>query len=1580
MAQQVSIYKPIYLNTDADVLSLKNEESPFIKDYSVNQKISSDFQQKDYTNGRNGGIGTGTPLLGNVELCTPLLPEGFNKRIGAGQFIETNELYVLFYNSNKNHGIYLIDGDTMKCSSVIIDPNLNFSLDPAFSVPEHRMALRVVYDEGDGESRRVVEKHLLFTDGNNWQRWINVNAAIKTEGFNEIKFPYFKTRYPHYDRAEYIDLATRPPMFCPKVSALPFTNADKGKINKLLNASIQFAYAYVYTDGRKTTFSPYSLPFSVTASSCNPNSSNLSRCLELTLGAGSAMVESVQLAQRKCNGDWVLYDTIKRFTDCGDNDFEKIGYNYWERTNQWAGLSYNEAANTFKYKWCGDKEGDILSQDEIKTRFQSDLPIKSVAMTNAGDAILLANNLYGYDNLGCSVTDKIKLSLQADAETAGCKVETVKLTLYSYIGSGDNPDFNIGGEFNPNFRCQFAHKKGEDSTDIYFGSYVTRWIYKDLKWQPTLLIDYNVCNRFGLRFKEKDGFIMYLAGTPYFAIGQQYAVKKDGTMDFVGVIDTDNKEQMNFVRSHVDSGGIFVMKYEFAVPKGKYIARLSGHQSMPEDDYAKTSTWVMGIADSRLRTYDGRVLDFFFAKKTYAKEIELDATAGDLDLWGTGSDTFFVFAPYDHEYILESGLKQKRWRFNEGYVYEDFDENIGVELVRYTNNQGYSRYLKDGYYTDHNGFFFAYSARGEARKAEVDFWGNFKCQNSGTILYSTKNGRQKGGFLNWGSESINIVYDISVKENNSGQFGDCNRVVVRGKLTDCDGLNPIAGVAVTLSRGMTAFTGSDGTFELYAHNSFEGIRKDRIYVNAGGECLFYTCNCEAPVVYDYDDSLAPCTVCNLREYPISIDAKYKLVVGRNKALKGGSRVGVGIVGFDLAGRATFVNLIDYVDIPTFMETGDFNPRKIRWDIIAPLGLPKEVAYVSFFRTGNLNYSSYLQWVGDKIEFLNTKGEVVDNKSGLIRAKIGIQSLLDFNDDNNFATTVRYQVQKGDIVRFYDDGEGNLFDPAVNDGFMDYPILGTNYNESVQSQISVQANGNNITFNPVQASDGKTIVIGYDKRLESLRDKCGFWMEILRPRDTTEKEIYCEICGVYPVRNGELIDNVTGGVLETWDTYYQNRFIQIEECSGKAFNHPFESNSITDYWGEDCSSCGRISYRDPRATQRWYPDDVIKSDEFINEGRVNGLGTYREKNRKQFKGQEWGGIVAMKAERSIIMFICNNDWFATSYDMNYVRALSDGRIAASNLENNINDPYQKSGDNYGCEYANTSAIIFYNGFAFWVDIKNRAVLQSNFQSVTKISDIDNSTYFDAKFNHIIKHNAFLLESDYLNKLFDITLGMNPETDECYLTFRKRNISGAVDSGYENENREISISESETIVFSVENKKWMRFTGMIPDGYSMLKHSSDGMIMVAFKGAVGYAHNAGGDAFNTFFGIKHQAIFEVVCYEKKEKNEVYQSVAIECNNGDWYVDKIITNEPNSFSYIPVKYFKKEENILYAEMLRDMNSYPDADDVKLDRSMLFDGKRLFGQFIRMRFVSGMRTIGKFFQLNEILLRTTNSERSGK
>lgn len=1525
--QLLKSIKPIFVATDVDELSAPNQSGKFIKGVR-------------YSGGKNANLNTGTgtdipggnnlQVLSAVPSTTPAcsFPElpGVSQTIGGGEFPEVNKIFYLRYNSTGLHGLFMVDGTTLECVTVMIDPVWNFSIDPQHKVPEHRMSLRVLYTSEEGKARRVKEMYLVFTDGNNWQRWINVLASVRTQGFNATLFPYWTLKQPHYDRREFIEYPTRAPWFCPTFTEVPVTLADYRKKNNLLDKSVQLAYAYLLTDGRMTTLSPWSLPFALTKSSCNINGTNLTRCLDYTFYAGSALVEKIFVYRRFCGGDWTLYDTISKFDNCGVNDPSVIGDDYWLRQNPWKDYSYNPTDNTIVYRYCGDKECALVSPEDT-LRFQNDIPIVSVAHTPVGDASLFANNKYFYDPVSCNALKNIKITVK-EGEAEACTVKTVKISVYSYMSRFTETP------------C-FAYTNGSDKL-VRFGG-VT------INSDGTVQIAEEESNIFGLNFGDRQGPLMYLRGTPYISVGKQYKINADGTKEFIGIIDIGVASQRDLVSDIFRSGGTIIMQHDFFVPAGRYIATLANHAVSLEADYQKTSTYIHGIGRTILRPFEANNM----GEETLVnrnKEIEINACDGDVDLYrGSGPDFLYVFVPKDYE----SG-DNRRWRFIEGYVYESNEEKIGVELLNYEPTNGEDIYKKTGTFTDHNGFFYAFTARGAAQEANVAFRGNWNCAITGAELFQTSGlpGRTTGYY------KTNVI----VSDRFGGEFPACNRIVVRGKISSCDTGIGLSGVAVTLTRGMTTFTASDGTFVLIAHNDRVPVRQDRFYFNASGACIFVDCNCQCIPVINYTDVNVPCVVCNEREYPTEVNVSLRTVVTDQKALKGGARYGVGIVEYDIAMRGTLVGFIDHAQVPTFMERGNFVPTVLGWELLGPLGLKPTTAYVSFFRTKNLNFESYLQWVGDKIEYLNSSGDVTGGVAGAVRARVTIQSLNEFNIDNNFSTTTKYQFVEGDMLRIYDNGDGVMFDPDITDGFLDYQILGTNWNETEQSE------------------DGKSFIIPFDSRLQSLKEKCGFWIELLRPKVCQDKEVYCEICGTYPVINGEIAGGVTSGVLNTWDTYYQSRFFRIEGCVGKTFNHPFESSSVSDFFGTNCDSCGRQSVRDDTVIQRWYPDDIIKSDDFVNEGGFNGLGTFREKNRKQFKGQQGGGIVAMHAERKIIYCIGQNDWFTLDYDMNVVR-ITEAGIAVANLSQSLSDQNQKVGSNYGCAFSDTATIQFFDGLAIWADAANKGIIISDYRNATNIAEVDNKQYITDKFKFITEFNGSLSETNYLPYLYEMVFGIDVEARELYCTFRpRRNHTSRLDS-FVNELREIHIPHQETFVFHLDQKKWMRWAHFTPELYVSTRNFRNGSAMMMFaNGQPHYFDANSSNDWNTYFGIKCEMVVEVIYSEDSNKNKIGQSAVIESNNMLWFVDRVMTEEQNSLSYIPPAYMKRKENIWYSEFLADMNSYPNPDPAQLFRRMLIDGKRVYGQSLRIRLVADTSRLGEYCELNNLWVRTAASEKSGK
>jgi hypothetical protein len=1557
MPQKLLKQKPTYIDTDTADIRIGPSASRYLKNYRNNFN-------KNPSGTEGGNFGVATPLQSTLQTVKVNLPVGINKKCGGGEFENTNEYFYCNWNSNGYHGIYKINGNDLTCDLVIVDPILNFSLDQRYYISGDRIALKIIYITDEFGNKTIFEKFFLYTDKNNWQRWINVQAAIATNGFNETQYPYFKTQYPFYDKKELIEYTPRPPLLPPAVTEIPYNQATDGvKANHLLKTATQLAYNYQNTDARTTALSAYSEPYYQIETACNINNQGLPRGLMLTLYAGSPLTEKINIYKKTCNSDFVLYDTIYKFDTCGANDPALIGTAYWKRTNPWANYNYDPNTNTIQYPYFGDKESIPFDNSPLgDTYFQTSIPIKSNALGDAGDAIMMANNLKFYNNFNCATIDNIELTVTQQDQTNNCNLKTVKITCYAYIGEQGHAN-------------QIVFHNGSE-TGRRFGGIS----YQHFPTDP-LTANSAFTDKYNLHLNEKDGFIGYLAGTPYFAIGQQYIADSNGVLTYIGVIDALNTEQMALVSNTIKVSGYFIQKFDFVVPAGNYIFRLSNHNSKITDQYQLTSTYAYTttrhqdvIANWGNSTPpDNKIKDF-----------EIQACNGDVDMWkGPDNDLLIIYTP------PPVGFYTTTERFIDGYFTESETSIIGWEGALYQNIYGTIK--QDGGYTDHNGFFFAYCAISGASNNNVEFSFYANCAFIANRIRTQINQNGVSGYftsnLNWA-------------DNNAGQIGVQNQLIIKGTIKDCTSNTEISGIGVTVTMGTTFYSDGQGNFEVITHPRSEataglqGSRAGRLYYNAGGQCLFINCDCTCVPIESFDFGVFPCINNNPVIYPATLNKLFKLALANQKGLKGGGRYPVTIVGFDAAERASYANLIKYVDIPTFLETNTYTPSILSWKSLGNLNLPSWVRSISFFVGKNTNFKSYLQWVGDKIEFIDTDGNIVANGAGAIRARVTIQSLLDFNLANNFATTVAYQFVAGDIIRFYDDGAGNLFKPDPITGFMDYQVLGSNFNESVEGQLATQVtSGSTVTTTtittPVTQSDGKSFIINYDSRLLALTNAnnisaCGFWIELIRPVTEASVEVYGEIAKKYPVINGEIAGNITSGVINAFDTYYQNRNIIIQLCGGKTFLHPFESQSITDYWGKDCIGFGRVTVQDTGVKQYWDETEVTKSDEFINDGRVNGIGTFRGKTSR-FPGQKRGGIIAIHIETKIILFICENDVFLTDYNEAFVQTQANSAYVTATLDNIIGDPSKKAGITHGCAEEDRGTIVFEKGLAFWLDRKNNAPIVFDYEQgpykSTKPEDIagENKSWFINKCNYLINNNA----TGNQNTIMETHAAYDPKNNDYVLTFRPRSNNNTSSQFFVNNERETKIPFNETFVYNLDQKKWANFTGYTPEGYGTLRAAISGPEMISFVNGLPYFHNTENYAnFNTFYGIETESVFELSISGIEEKMEdkakVFQSIFLQLTGDPFFADKIITNNPRMFSYIPLAYWKRKFNIWFATILGDGNTYPDPNHPV--PSQLIDGNKVNGFWARIRFVKAPNTLSNYFELEKVAVRVCGSEKTDK
>lgn len=1567
MPQKQEAISPKFMNLDDSYEAVVATDGVFIKscvwDINANPETGA---------GTNNAIGEGqnqfslSTTRSTLKVPDVILPTvGYNKYAGSFESVTTNEMYHCNYNSEGQHGIYVLNGNIGFWQRVVIDPQLNFSDAPEALMAFHRVSLRFTTDK-DGN---IVEKYLLITDGQSWQKYISVEASIKTNGFDVSLFPYWQLQPPHFDRRELLEWAVRPPMIKPIVSTIPNTNGDAGKINQLVDQAFQVTIVYNNTDGRVSAPSPFSLPLIVKSAEYLNNTDNIPKNAQFILPAGSPLTERVQIYVRRAKYEvggnalpewskWYLYDTIDKYTSSGVNAPSVIGNEYWKRQNPWSQYSYDATFNTITYLFDNSKVYQLADQDAINN-LQTGMPQLSYAMTDLGDAMLLGNNRYGYPNFSDGVKDNLDVEVVEKAQD-GCVKPLRTMYFYAYIG---RPSDSF------NYTSQVGYYVGEDKQMRFGGMNASNNIGTDLD----LIVNVDDSKTFSLDFADKSAFQLYLKGTPYSAIGEWYKVNADNSLvKLPNLLDFGDKSVISAAADVFRAGGYYICRFKITAPAGRYIATIGRHNVALSGDYRNTSTYIYGIANSRQKTIAN---GFSYLRpdaiKTFSKEMEVDCTNGDVDVWGQSNnqDTFYIYCPYATK---QGNLK---FRFIEGYLKEIANNPLAVEIFPY--NMDHSATDDCGVFTDKNGFYWSYTKVANADSVSIEFRAKVNCQFPKVFIIPTS---QAGS--GWKQNAVAYLNNF-----NNGVVGDCNRIVYTGKITDLSGIIGYSNVAISIKDGMTAYTKQDGTFTIIVHNGLNTNRVSNVYVNAGGNYLITITNCGQVPLFNFNESLAPCANCTLRTYPIPLILGVKIDIVNQTSLKEGSKYDIGIYGADLAGRIMFVNEIKNVTVPSFLLRNNLNATFFRLLIQGALNLNDypDIKWVFPCVTKNLSQRRYLDWVGDNIKYIDNNGNVVADATSAVFVSINITSLYNYNVANNFSLLSTYQFVPEDRLRIYDNGDGQLYDVATFGDPIDVEIFGTNFNQAAINAGLVPPETNTV-FNTTAAQTTQdqsvTLIVRYDARLDKLIDKVGFWIETYTPTKENDNIPFLEVGGAYPVINGEIAQYTGGGQynpqysypvsigIDFWDTYFLSRNITIPDVGSKFFSHIFQSANITDNWGKEITSGGRRNVKDKNAKQIWLGADVIRSDDFISEGLINGLATFKPENRRNFSTYPFGDIVAMRSERNIIGIYCENDYFLVDYNFHYTYANEQG-VMVTNLDNGLSTPHQKVNGKYGIAKADTGAFIVSEEGVFWYDNRNTAIVKMDYRQAIDVSQkLDEEkggiqAWLNTKTQFINDWN----NKNPRSKRWDVAMGVDQERGNIFITFRNRRNNTNDLTAYVNQCRDLDLYSNETIVYSIQYRGWLRAEGFTPEGYCRLRGNAANVEMYSFAASVPYAHNnTPNTSFLQFYGIQCESVITGVFNNNKDVIKIFQSIANDSNPNGWFIDLIYTNFVNSFGYLSVNQFKKKEGQYYASLFRNMNSYPSITPSLLYQSMKFDGYRFFGRYLVFRMVGKFDTLNKYNQLNNI------------
>jgi len=1622
---------------DLDFSKLNPNQSPFLK----NTRFLLNNNANNSNNSGNGAaiganLGKITNVLSNELAGSLTLPDGENKTIGAYEFQDLNEGYWFVWNSNGEHTVNRHDGNTGLLQIVYQGSCLNFDIDPSHSVPEHRCHIRIRFKADTFEqglttvSEKVVfEKELIFTDAKNNVRQINVLASIGSDSFTT---PYYAPVFPHLEeKCDLITLAPIAPIYAPQCTLIERTEAtdangvgtghsiDKELPNKLFNHALQISYQFVYTDNRPSSVSMYSKPIIVGGTDCAEQvPETLPRCADVTLWVGNAHVEKINIFVREApNGNWSLYDTIEKF-NCDDTD------SYWERDidMQWNDYGYNSSKNEITYTFCNNKQCTPVDQD-LFTHIENQVPFASQALSQAGDALLLGNNLRDSDNLPCEVQERFTASIELQPDDP-CAIEKRKIIVYMLI---KNATFDADGNGN-----EYEFLWGDSSTGsnnsidghYYFGGFGKRNKKGDLTNKPKIAVDDRWKDYKQYVPESLDGgtggFVGLLAGTNRYAISKQVKFNlSDCTEEDFGILFRDVTKMGNKNGSFDDvinalySGEyIFLQKFVFEdVAAGKYVFRVAGHRTGTSVGYERTSTYIQDSTELNICDINEFPNQSSALKNKFEWTIDV-CNDGYNSLQDTGSVMILEDNTLPDFETISQEIDNNVIDYNivrELYIYEDSSFSIPYEMQTISYEEGtvtdillgvikWSNVphvfvpndplpilypaigLRDGTTdnktTDHNGFVYHrerfWRMRVIGNPSILDFTAQFKEPIFGKLRvnYVDECSVKNTDYFNIGktqvSPAVTFVTNYAgvgmkclngtLQKSLDTDTKKCDRVLIKGRLIDEKG-KPLTGITVGYEQSQFVRTDGFGGFKIYAHYAADQrTRCDNFIIsNSGGSCQVVCIGCVNCCSLMYQSTcLPPCVDCT----DIIINKgvmTFQKISQPDKGLKG--RYGFGVIGWDYYGRVVTggVNLIEYFDV---YECWSKHPL-LRWFYSSGL-LPKEIKWLTFSITENLN-GTILQWVADKFQLLDSEGNVTTNKGNAQAVAVSMQSLLAYNSSHNFNTLATYQFVKGDILKIIDDCETPI----------QYLISGTTFGvvdkTALETTVTVSNSAGSATSKTNFATDnGSTIIIPYDNQIDDLLTKCAIKIEIVRPYQCENNlNPYGEQDVSIAVIDG--VPSQTQSLIEAWDTYKIYRNIgKIKDCDQNPNDDPYFSNNVTDFWGKSVTSWGRVLTENPFAERKWKGKEIAESKLWINNGIINGLATFWQENVKNYEGSD--DIASIKADGKLLLVITTLNWFTAPYAAPFLQVTEGGQILVP-ASDRLGNEQLKVGMNFGCKLEHTNTIIYYEGLVYWFDSNNSNLIVCDYRSATDVALEGVKGWLMSKNKYVIDYNRNVAIAD----IIEVQAGYDPMHNEYHLTFRRRDTGG-----FENENREPVITDSETIVFNSQAKKWVNFRGYTPEYFSKLRNAASGSQFITFKNGQPYLHNNLTGTRNTFFGVTQTSVIEVSVNANESKEKIMLAITQESLPNNFFVDRIVTSEKNSFSYIPQNHWVRKENTWYAPVLRDMSSYFDNNVMQV--STLIEGKRMFGKYALIRFVMVNSKQDVYNELGKIWVLVTGSELSEK
>lgn len=1315
--------------------------------------------------------------------------------------------------------------------------------------------------------------------------------------------------YPSPMLEEYFDRLKYPPNYAPTATyGIDITR----KTNFVRNRVFQFAYRFIYDDKEESRWGAISkLIFDNQA--CGGGLNNFIDVnftdARLQSQQSLAIIRGVEIAFREGNtGAWKL---MVQLTPCEFGVGENI------------------------YRFYNDGIYDVIANLEFNPRYDS-VPRICLAQEFAKNRLFDGGQLVGFDTIDCP-NIKHSLSYEPVDNATGNWNITVRFKIYNR---------HLSGDYQTN---QPIHLDASESDKPVFGG------FGSAEYTQSTGTAYQ-------QYLPEGGFIVYIAGMPYYAISKQVSAPVPYAQSNPIVYDSDTSGDRSDIRTAIEDQEIYSEATIFNVPPNlRALLRVASNFCSFGDVLGKGAIYDLGLGGTGYQKTSAPVAGIGGINGIQEQEI----------LLGPGGGTYDFFS--QHGYIYIEDLTNPQLLLNaiaiSGYLLDADASGSATDL----KNKGIRMECQTAHFkafgvmptppiyvplfslgndirTDHNGFFYTTINSGLIGGTSVvrgRFVSNInQFANSDEIIKDYNQQKYTGGLgeLMAGTLSTLAIDFHSTNElkqyivfNNLEDISNYRRTTLRGRVVDQNGVG-VSGVLVVYENNTRwEKTDANGNYAIVIwNNAFgEGARRtvDDIIFSYSGLCQ---------VVFNTVDEYEQLQVIPInssgynKTTPFDVpDLLMMKVQGQvDRYLKRGGTYPYGIMYQDRGNRASTVarDTSNIIVIPFHTENQIYGKPLV--DLEVWHRPPEWATHWVIVRTKNAAYNRYLNWVINSVKYVtrynsdpNFPGPDVDrpqettySNGDATEIYLSLSNLKNYNDENtdsvlgfdNENQFVGFQPQKEDRVRLVLSETG-----AMVSDFYDMKIKGVR---------------------------GDDIVIEVLENMPEL--KPGALLEFYTPKLQIEEQQFFEVSEIYPIldphtdnrRHGkgvgplatdQSVDLTTPARtrLATGDTYWRMRIVPVadtdNEIAGR-YNYQIEDSSVSDFYSSKAEDIGRPNVEDDTLGEQYLKTLVSFSNIFIPGSKINGLSTVESGNRQELP-REYQAIRKLQIVANTLKAI--HELRTVSIYLNEAFLNNPGEAQILTVSKDVLG-YSRPSESGEHGTRNPESVKEINGRIFFFDIYKGEVIRDSNDGQEVISDLDNKSFWSQVADRYRDVPPYLVKFPaVIDAHYEQYIISTPDVQ--YETFVSDVVTGEVEEDLEGDGEVPSPPTpippapdpvtvkipGFTFAYNYEKKGWESFYSYMPEIFCATRDT-----FVSFKEGKLWVHNVN-PIMNNFYGVQYTSKIGLVINPHPMDNKVW--LAMQQETSDSWEAVEITNGLGQLSRIRKALWIKKEKSWFADVLRDLNT---------------------------------------------------------